>query len=94
MYEGHKIAAVVPAFKEEAHIARVVTTMPDVVDIIIVVDDCSPDATYDRAVETNDPRLTVIRHEENQGVGGAIMTAHAEAMRQLERFGTEVMPHC
>ena len=82
MYEGHKIAAVVPAFKEEAHIARVVTTMPDIVDIIIVVDDCSPDATYDRAVETNDPRLTVIRHEENQGVGGAIMTAHAEAMRQ------------
>jgi glycosyltransferase involved in cell wall biosynthesis len=80
VYEGKTIAAVVPAFKEEAHIARVVTTMPDTVDIIVVVDDHSPDETYQRAVETADPRLTVIRHEVNQGVGGAIMTAHAKAL--------------
>lgn len=82
MYKGKKIAAVVPAYKEQDHIARVITTMPDTVDIIVVVDDCSPDETYQRAVATNDPRLTVIRLEENQGVGGAIMTAHASAMEQ------------
>jgi len=80
VYEGKTIAAVVPAYKEEAHIARVVTTMPDIVDIIVVVDDCSPDETYAKAVATGDPRLTVIRHEENQGVGGAIMTAHRKAL--------------
>jgi len=82
MYQGKRIAAVVPAYCEEAHIAQVVETMPDTVDIIVVVDDCSPDETYQRAVDTADPRLTVIRLEENQGVGGAIMTAHRSAMEQ------------
>lgn len=80
MYRGKRIAAVVPAYCEEKHIARVVTTMPDTVDIIVVVDDCSPDSTYQRAVEVQDDRLTVIRLEENQGVGGAIMAAHTKAM--------------
>ncbi|MCB1282821.1 MAG: glycosyltransferase family 2 protein, partial [Microthrixaceae bacterium] len=82
MYRGKKVAAVVPAYKEQDHIARVITTMPDTVDIIVVVDDCSPDETFQRATETNDPRLTVIRLEENQGVGGAILTAHRSAMEQ------------
>lgn len=81
MYKGHKIAAVVPAFKEEALIASTINGLPELVDIIVVVDDCSPDGTYDAAVATGDPRLTVIRHEQNQGVGGAIMTAHTEALR-------------
>lgn len=80
MYEGMTIAAVVPAYCEEAHIARVIETMPPTVDIIVVVDDCSPDDTYARALATEDSRLSVIRHEENQGVGGAIMTAHARAL--------------
>ena len=80
MYRGQVIAAVVPAFREEAHIAEVITSMPDTVDIIVVVDDHSPDETFARATETADPRLTVIRHEENQGVGGSILTAHTKAM--------------
>lgn len=80
MYKGKRIAAVVPAYKEERLIARVVTTMPDTVDIIVVVDDCSPDETSARAEETHDPRLTVVRHEVNQGVGGAIITGHRAAM--------------
>lgn len=82
MYQGKRIAAVVPAYCEEAHIASVITTMPQTVDIIVVVDDCSPDRTFDVATATNDPRLTVIRLEENQGVGGAIMTAHQAALDQ------------
>ena len=80
MYEGRRIAAVVPAHNESAHIARVITTMPELVDLIVIVDDCSTDDTYDRAVAVGDPRVTVIQHEENQGVGGAIITAHRTAM--------------
>ncbi len=80
MYRGRVIAAVVPAYKEERHIAQVIDTMPDSVDHIIVVDDCSPDATSERAAATQNQRLTLIRHEENQGVGGAILTGHAKAL--------------
>ncbi|ALJ19394.1 glycosyltransferase family 2 protein [Microbacterium sp. No. 7] len=80
MYKGAVIAAVVPAYKEEKMIARVIETMPDFVDHIVVVDDCSPDDTSGAATAVGDPRLTLIRHEVNQGVGGAIITAHRAAM--------------
>lgn len=80
MYQGAVVAAVVPAYKEEAHIATVITTMPDYVDRIVVVDDCSPDSTSEKAAATADPRLALVRHEVNKGVGGAILTGHRTAM--------------
>jgi glycosyltransferase involved in cell wall biosynthesis len=80
MYKNAVIAAVVPAYKEEKMIARVITSMPVYVDHIVIVDDHSPDSTSDVVRAQNDPRVTLIRHEANQGVGGAIVTAHRAAM--------------
>ncbi|WP_431073510.1 glycosyltransferase family 2 protein [Microbacterium phyllosphaerae] len=80
MYNGARIAAVVPAYKEEKMIGTVITTMPDYVDHIVIVDDHSPDDTSGAANAVSDPRVTLIRHEVNQGVGGAIVTAHRAAM--------------
>jgi glycosyltransferase involved in cell wall biosynthesis len=80
MYAGHRIAVVVPAFREERHVGDVVRGAPEFVDHIIVVDDASPDATSEAAREVGDPRTEVIRHEENTGVGGAIITGHERAM--------------
>jgi glycosyltransferase involved in cell wall biosynthesis len=80
MYKGAVIAAVVPAYREEKMIGRVITTMPDFVDHIVIVDDCSPDTTSDAVRAVDDPRVTLLRHETNQGVGGAIITAHEAAL--------------
>lgn len=80
MYKGAVVAAVVPAYKEEAHIKTVIATMPDYVDHIVVVDDCSPDNTSREAESTGDERVVVIRHAVNKGVGGAIITGHRSAM--------------
>ena len=80
MYRGKKISVVVPAYKEEEHIAQVISTMPDFVDHIVVVDDASPDRTGDVAREAADERTEVIRHEKNQGVGGGILTGHQRAI--------------
>jgi glycosyltransferase involved in cell wall biosynthesis len=80
VYAGHRIAVVVPAYREERHVADVITTAPDLVDHIIVVDDASPDATSQAARAVGDPRVEVIRHERNSGVGGAIITGHRRAM--------------
>jgi glycosyltransferase involved in cell wall biosynthesis len=74
------IAVSIPAYREEALIADTIRGIPDFVDIITVVDDCSPDATFEKASAVDDPRLEVIRLEQNQGVGGAILAGHERAL--------------
>lgn len=76
------IAVVVPAFNEEQHIRRTITTIPDFVDKVFVVDDASTDATCDAVTEINDPRTVLIRHEKNTGVGGAIIDGHKAVLAE------------
>ncbi len=80
MYRDLRVAVIVPAHNEERLVARVVTTSPDLVDHIIVVDDFSSDATSQAARDTGDPRLEVHRLPENRGVGGAIVFGHKRAL--------------
>jgi dolichol-phosphate mannosyltransferase len=78
----YRIGVVIPAYRVERHIERVVRAIPAYVRSIIVVVDCSPDATYERVKSVADARLTVILHETNQGVGGAMQSGFREALRQ------------
>jgi glycosyltransferase involved in cell wall biosynthesis len=80
VYKDHKIAAVVPAYNESKLIGKTIMTMPDYVDIIVVVNDRSTDDTSAVARAVEDPRVVVIDHEVNQGVGGAIITGHSKAL--------------
>ncbi|HET8772612.1 MAG TPA: glycosyltransferase family 2 protein [Thermoanaerobaculia bacterium] len=76
------VAAVVPAFHVAAELGDVLRQMPIVFKTIIVVDDASRDATAavaDRYAQL-DPRILVVRHEENRGVGGAMITGFGKAM--------------
>ncbi len=70
------IAVVIPAYCEERLIAATIAGIPEQVSQIIVVDDASPDGTVARARSTNEPRLTVIEHTENRGVGAAIYSGY------------------
>ncbi len=80
MYKDNKICVVVPAFNEEKHITQVISTMPSLIDQIIIIDDASSDDTYKLALNSNDQRVIVTKHENNQGVGGAIITGHKKAI--------------
>jgi glycosyltransferase involved in cell wall biosynthesis len=80
MYRDRVVAAVVPAWNEERHVDAVIKTMPEFVDHIIVVDDASSDRTAEIATACNDPRLTLIRHERNAGVGGSIISGYLKAL--------------
>jgi glycosyltransferase involved in cell wall biosynthesis len=80
VYKDHKIAAVVPAYNESKLIGKTIMTMPDFVDLIIVVNDKSTDDTSDQARAVGDPRVVVIDHAVNTGVGGAIMDGHQRAL--------------
>ena len=79
MYRGLTVSVVVPAYNEETQITRVIETMPDFIDQIVIIDDCSPDRTSEVVQAhplTSSGRVHLIRHEKNQGVGGAIATGY------------------
>jgi glycosyltransferase involved in cell wall biosynthesis len=65
------MAAVIPAFNEQVHIADVVRRARGKIDNVLVVDDGSSDATPERAREAG---AEVIVHPENRGKGEAIKT--------------------
>lgn len=67
-----KVAAIIPAYNEEARIAAVLQTLANssAVDEVIVVDDGSTDATA--AVARSVPGVQVITLPRNKGKGGAM----------------------
>ena len=84
MLEGKKVGVVVPACNEEERIWQVLETMPSFVDWIIVVDDDSHDRTSSKvqAYMGKDPKVHLVRHSKNQGVGAAISTGYRQALEE------------
>jgi glycosyltransferase involved in cell wall biosynthesis len=70
----------VPAHDEERLIQDTLRGIPEFVDRIYVVDDASSDATAEQARALGDPRVEVIAHERNGGVGAAIVTGYRRAL--------------
>ena len=79
MLEDKSVAVVIPAHDEEKLIGATISGVPAFVDRIIVVDDRSKDGTAAAVEALGDPRVELIRHERNQGVGAAIVTGYKRA---------------
>jgi dolichol-phosphate mannosyltransferase len=81
-FHRHCIAAVIPAYRVETDIQAVLSGLPEIIKHIIVVDDASPDSTSDlvTASAKNDKRIILIRHRQNEGVGGAMVTGFRKAL--------------
>ena len=82
MLEGQRVAVVVPAFDEERLVGETIRAIPDFVDRVYVVDDASTDATFAAAEAVADPRVRLVRHPSNQGVGAAIVTGYRQAREE------------
>ncbi|HEX3463952.1 MAG TPA: glycosyltransferase family 2 protein [Candidatus Elarobacter sp.] len=80
-----RVAVVIPAYRARATIAGVVESALRVADLVIVVDDACPDRCGD-LVRGAGPRVRVLRHEVNRGVGGATKTGIVEALRLGARY--------
>lgn len=80
MYKGLRIAVVIPAFNEQADVARTVRSVPGFVDHVLVVDDASHDATYRTVLRLRRRALEVLRHPRNRGVGASIVTGYQRAL--------------
>lgn len=77
------IGVVVPAFNEELLIGETLRSIPDFVDSVYVIDDCSADQTKKITMDMakQDSRIICISHKKNEGVGGAITTGFKNAMK-------------
>lgn len=74
------VAVVIPCYKVLAHIEPVITAIPSFVKKIYVIDDKCPEKSGQWVQENiNDPRVCVLFHDVNQGVGGAVMTGYQAA---------------
>jgi glycosyltransferase involved in cell wall biosynthesis len=75
------VAVVIPCFRVTGQILDVITAIGPEVSQIFVVDDGCPDGSG-ALVQTKsiDPRVRVIFHEKNQGVGGAVVTGYKAAL--------------
>jgi glycosyltransferase involved in cell wall biosynthesis len=82
MIEGKTVGVVVPAHNEELLLPETLAGIPSFVDRVYVVDDASTDGTAGRAhaAAAGDPRVVVIVHERNAGVGAAIVTGYRRAI--------------
>ena len=76
------VAVVIPAYRVEGEIERVLASIPSFVRSIIVVEDASPDRTKDivRSVGSGDPRVVLVSHSKNRGVGASMVTGFQEAL--------------
>src|SRR5947207_635365 len=82
MLEGKRVAVVVPAHDEEKLIGDTIRSIPDFVDRVLVVDDASQDGTVSAVRALGDPRVELIVHERNLGVGAAIITGYKRALEE------------
>jgi dolichol-phosphate mannosyltransferase len=77
-----KTGVVIPCYKVSRQILGLLQSIGPEVSAIYVVDDSCPEGSG-KLVEANcrDPRVKVIYHEVNQGVGGAVITGYSQALR-------------
>ena len=77
------ITVVIPAFKVANQILGVIERIGPAVSLIVVVDDCCPESSGQLVQSSSkDKRVKVLAHQENKGVGGAMITGYRFALQE------------
>ena len=79
--DSSRIAVVVPCYRVADQVLAVLAAMPPIVSKIYCIDDACPQGSGDHiTAHCHDPRLVVIRHTHNGGVGAATITGYRAAL--------------
>ncbi len=82
------VAIVIPCYRVKNHILGVLSRIGPEVSRVYVVDDACPEGSGQLVQEQcSDPRVRVLHHAVNQGVGAAVMTGYSAALNE----GAEVI---
>jgi dolichol-phosphate mannosyltransferase len=78
-----KIAVVIPCYRVTESILNLIESIDKEVSRIYIIDDCCPNETG-KLVEKKcaDPRVKVIFHSKNTGVGGAVKSGYKQAISE------------
>jgi glycosyltransferase involved in cell wall biosynthesis len=88
LVETPKIAVILPCYRARAQVLEVLAQIGPECGAIFVVDDACPEGSGKHvASECRDPRVRVLYHSVNQGVGGATMTGYRAALE----LGAEIL---
>jgi glycosyltransferase involved in cell wall biosynthesis len=82
MYQGRKLAVIVPAYNEEKLIAETLKGMPRDADRVYVVDDGSTDATCRIVEQFVNGKVRLLANGCNMGVGAAIANGYKKALEE------------
>jgi glycosyltransferase involved in cell wall biosynthesis len=76
------IAVVIPCYNVSRHIGEVISGLPENISYVIAVNDCSTDETDSILLRLQqfNSRIIYIKHEKNQGVGGAMITGFKKSL--------------
>ena len=78
-----RVAVVIPCYAVKAQIMDVIDEIPPMVSMILCVDDACPEGSGDFVdSRCRDPRVAVLHHSANQGVGGAMTTGYRAALQR------------
>lgn len=81
---------VIPMFRVRSKIESVLRKIPDWVAGVVAVDDKCPENSGDFVEQLAISRVIVVRHTQNQGVGGAVLTGYRAAISQGARIISKV----
>jgi glycosyltransferase involved in cell wall biosynthesis len=81
------IAVVIPAYRAAASIGSVLRAIPADVRWIVVVDDGGTDGLAAAVQVVGDPRIDVVTHASNRGVGAAVLSGYNRALE----LGAEII---
>ena len=98
MFRDKRIAVVMPAYNAEKTLRRTFDEVcaQNMVDVVVVVDDCSRDATADLAGSLSAPGVEVVflRHPANRGYGGNQKSCYRLALEHGADIVIMVHPDC
>ena len=82
MYKYKSICVIVPAYNEASQIGKVIETMPEFIDRVVIVNDASTDNTAEvvQHFQENYNKIVLISLETNDGVGGALTAGYKWAI--------------
>jgi len=77
-----KLAVVIPCYRVKRHLGDVLGRIGPEVSAIYCIDDACPDGSWTVAQDAmpHDPRIRLIHHASNLGVGGAVISGYRRAL--------------